>query len=253
MRFYTAVRSTVTCVLQLADEGLSNLWWTPADCSGATVPILMSSITYDITPPTLAIIKKTGKINTTLAQTTVSTTTATARRLRRNGRKLQYFTLSTTSDSSVTYGANVVVSFSEAVEGFAEEYAFVSGGALSSSGFNETVSQQQYSATIVADNTKSSLVTVTGSEFRSSSFRFDQFLHGSACTNLLHRVTQALTQSCLIFSCSCTCTHFTSTLLPQMPGLRCLEHESPNVKQLCTANLASHVIMPAGTVGLMAR
>jgi len=63
----------------------------------------------------------------------------------------------------------VVFSFSEAVTGFGEQYAFVKGGALSDAGLNETVSQQQYSATIVADNTKSALLMVTGSELSCSS------------------------------------------------------------------------------------
>lgn len=153
-------------LLQLTAEGLSNLWWTPTDCSGTAMQILMSPITYDITPPTLAIIQKTGKSNVTLAQSAVTATTAAhARLLRHYSRKLQYFTLSPTSSSStVTYGANVVFSFSEAVEGFAEGYAFIKGGELSSSGLNETVSQQQYTATIVADNTKSAMVMVTGSK-----------------------------------------------------------------------------------------
>ena len=150
-------------LLQLSAEGLSNLWWTPTDCSGAPTQILLSPMTYDITPPTLAIIEKSGKKNVTLAQSTV------ARHLRRNSRKLQYFTLTPTSSSSITYGANVVFSFSEAVTGFGEEYAFIKGGALSDAGLNETKSQQQYSATIVADNTKSALLMVTGSESFSSS------------------------------------------------------------------------------------
>ena len=151
-------------LLQLSAEGLSYLWWTPTDCSGAATQILLSPITYDITPPTLAIIEKSGQKNVTLAQSTV------ARHLRRNSRKLQYFTLTPTSSSSATYGSNVVFSFSEAVTGFGEEYAFIKGGALSDAGLNETKSQQQYSATIVADNTKSALLMVTGSEpFCSSS------------------------------------------------------------------------------------
>ncbi|KAL0046017.1 hypothetical protein WJX82_011578 [Trebouxia sp. C0006] len=147
-------------VVQLSAEGLSYLWWTPTDCSGAATQILLSPITYDITPPTLAIIEKSGQKNVTLAQSTV------ARHLRRNSRKLQYFTLTPTSSSSATYGSNVVFSFSEAVTGFGEEYAFIKGGALSDAGLNETKSQQQYSATIVADNTKSALLMVTGSTYQ---------------------------------------------------------------------------------------
>jgi len=121
----------------------------------------------------LAIIEKSGKKNVTLAQSTV------ARHLRRNSRKLQYFTLTPTSSSSVIYGSNVVFSFSEAVTGFGEEYAFVKGGALSDAGLNETVSQQQYSATIVADNTKSALLMVTGSEpfCSSSGAKFSRMTH----------------------------------------------------------------------------
>lgn len=155
-------------LLQLSAEGLSHLWWTPTDCSGAPTQILLSPITYDITPPTLAIIQISGKKNVTLAQSTVDSTAMQwrpqARHLLRNSRKLQYFTLTPTSSSSVTYGADVVFSFNEAVTGFGEEYAFIKGGALSDSGLNETVSLQQYSATIVADNTKSALLMVTGSE-----------------------------------------------------------------------------------------
>ncbi len=155
-------------LLQLSAEGLSHLWWTPTDCSGAPTQILLSPITYDITPPTLAIIQISGKKNVTLAQSTVDSTAMQwrpqARHLLRNSRKLQYFTLTPTSSSSVTYGADVVFSFNEAVTGFGEEYAFIKGGALSDAGLNETVSLQQYSATIVADNTKSALLMVTGSE-----------------------------------------------------------------------------------------
>ncbi|KAA6424676.1 hypothetical protein WJX79_007532 [Trebouxia sp. C0005] len=154
--------------VQLSAEGLSNLWWTPTDCSGAAVQILLSPITYDITPPTLALIQISGKKNVTLAQSTVDSTVwkPTARHLLHSSRKLQYFTLTPTSSSSVTYGADVVFSFSEAVTGFGEEYAFIKGGALSDAGLNETVSQQQYSATIVADNTKSALLMVTGSTYQ---------------------------------------------------------------------------------------
>ena len=146
-------------LMQMTAEGLSNLWWTPTDCSGTAMEILLSPITYDITPPTLAIIKVSGTTNTTLAQTDAR------RRLLHNSRRLQYFTLLPTSSSSQTYGANVIFSFSEAVSGFAEEYAFVSGGEISSAGLNETVTDQEYSATIIADNTKSALVMVTGSKF----------------------------------------------------------------------------------------
>ncbi|KAL0041039.1 hypothetical protein WJX77_002957 [Trebouxia sp. C0004] len=156
--------------VQLSAEGVSKLWWTPTDCSGAAVPILLSPITYDITPPTLAIIQISGKTNVTLAQSTVDSTATQwrpqARHLLRNSRKLQYFTLTPTSSSSVTYGAKVVFSFSEAVSGFGEQYAFVKGGALSAAGLTEAVSQQQYNATIVADNTKSALLMVTGSTYQ---------------------------------------------------------------------------------------
>jgi hypothetical protein len=168
----------ITCLpLQLSAEGVSKLWWTPTDCSGTAVQILLSPITYDITPPTLAIIQTSGKKNITLAQSNVDSTATLwrpqARHLLRNSRKLQYFMLTPTSSSSVTYGADVVFSFSEAVTGFGEQYAFVKGGALSDAGLNETVSQQQYSATIVADNTKSALLMVTGSEpFCSSSLAY---------------------------------------------------------------------------------
>ena len=59
-------------------------------------------------------------------------------------------------------------SFSEAVQVFGGGYAFIHGGRLSSAGLNETVAQQEFSGTIVADNTKSALVMVTGSESPSS-------------------------------------------------------------------------------------
>lgn len=153
------VMITSVLLMQMTAEGLSNLWWTPTDCSGTAMEILLSPITYDITPPTLAINKVSGTKNTTLAQTVAR------RRLLHNSRRLQYFTLLPTSSSSQTYGANVVFSFSEAVSGFAEEYAFVSGGEISSAGLNETVADQEYSATIIADNTESALVMVTGSKF----------------------------------------------------------------------------------------
>lgn len=141
----------------MTEEGLARLYWTPSDCSGAAVQVLLSPITYDVTPPMLAIVQKSGKSNTTLAQTTYT--------LQKGSRRLQYFTVSPTSSSSKTYGADVVFSFSEAVQGFGANYAFIHGGQLSSAGLNETVSQKQFSATIVADNTKSALVMVTGSEW----------------------------------------------------------------------------------------
>ena len=149
-------------------EGEAELYWTPLDCSSAAVQILLGTITYDITPPTLAIVQMTNKGNVTLAQTAAS---ATQTALQNTGRRLRYFILSpeSSSSSSKTYGANVVFSFSEQVQGFDANYAFISGGQLSSAGLNETVSQQQYSATIVADNTKSALVMVTGSESLSTS------------------------------------------------------------------------------------
>lgn len=138
----------------MTEEGAANLYWAPSDCSGAAIQMLLSTITYDITPPTLAIVQTSSKGNTTLAQTAST----------RVSRRLQYFTVSPTSSSSKTYGANVVFNFSEAVQGFGASYAFIHRGELSSAGLNESVSQTQFSATIVADNTESALVMVTGSE-----------------------------------------------------------------------------------------
>ena len=146
------------------------LYWAPSDCSGAAMQILLSPITYDITPPTLAIVQTTGKGNITLAQTASAAQTV----WQNSGRRLHYFTLSPTSSSGKTYGANLVFSFSEEVQGFGGNYAFIKGGQLSSTGLSETVSQKQYSATIVADNTKSALVMVTGSE------SFDLFTHAAS-------------------------------------------------------------------------
>ena len=141
----------------MTEEGLANLYWAPSDCSSAAIQILLSTITYDITPPTLSIVQTSSKGNTTLAQTAST----------RVSRRLQYFTVSPTSSSSKTYGASVVFRFSEAVQGFGPKYAFIHRGQLSSAGLNESVSQTQFSATIVADSTESALVLVTGSELSS--------------------------------------------------------------------------------------
>ena len=155
------------------------LYWTPSDCSGSAMQILLSPVTYDITPPVLAILQTTGKGNVTLAQTASAAQTV----WQNSGRRLQYFTLSPASSSSKTYGANVVFSFSEEVQDFGGNYAFIKGGQLSSTGLNETVSQKQYSATIVADNTKSALVMVTGSESLA-------FLHMSSCCSSLPKLIE---------------------------------------------------------------
>lgn len=141
-------------LLQVTKEGAANLYWRPSDCSGAAIQMLLSTITYDITPPSLAIVQTSSKGNTTLAQTAST----------RLSRRLQYFSVSPTSSSSKTYGANVMFSFSEPVQGFGANYAFIHGGELSSAGLKESLPQTQFRATIVADNTKSALVMVTGSE-----------------------------------------------------------------------------------------
>lgn len=205
---YENFLTVINWLLQLSAEGLSNLWWTPTDCSGAAVQILLSPITYDITPPTLALIQISGKKNVTLAQSTVDSTVwkPTARHLLHSSRKLQYFTLTPTSSSSVTYGADVVFSFSEAVTGFGEEYAFIKGGALSDAGLNETVSQQQYSATIVADNTKSALLMVTGSELScsSSSAYFSRMPH----------------MLCMLCMCIASLSRWPSTVGAVMPSVQ---------------------------------
>ena len=162
--------------------------------------IYLSTITYDITPPTLAVIADIGKFSTTLANTSVQTPTqasaqtdtpsastaqhqrsgrrlqyftpqgrepSSSTQLQRSSRQLQYYTLQATdssSSSALMYGTNVVFNFSEPVQGFAKEYAFIKGGALSSNGLNETVSQQQYTATVVSDSTDQPLLMVTGSK-----------------------------------------------------------------------------------------
>ena len=160
--------SPQVAVLQMAEEGLSQLWWTPTDCSGVVTWILLSNITYDITPPSLALLTVSGSTNKTVAtsQNASSTPswaysdTGVQRRLQHSTRRLQLFSIKSAS----TYGANVVFSFSEPVTGFAEEYAFVKGGSVS--GLNETVAQQEYSTTVVADSTSTSsmLIMVTGSK-----------------------------------------------------------------------------------------
>ncbi len=43
-------------LLQLSSKGVSKLWWTPTDCSGKIVQILLGPITSDINSPTLAAI-----------------------------------------------------------------------------------------------------------------------------------------------------------------------------------------------------
>ena len=154
----------------MSAEGLARLWWTPTDCSGAKVQILLSSVTYDITPPTLAVIADIGKYSVTLAQTSAQTDTAVpsspathSKTLRRNSRRLQGYTLQATGSSPV-YGADVMFNFSEPVLGFGPEYAFVKGGALSSSGLNMTVSQQQYTAIVLAYSTAAPLLMVKRSQ-----------------------------------------------------------------------------------------
>ncbi len=107
----------------------------------------------------------------------------------------------------------MVFSFSEAVTGFGEEYAFIKGGALSDAGLNETVSQQQYSATIVADNTKSALLMVTGSEpFSSSSHAY------------FSRMTHMLCMLCMCIHLCLNANHDTTV----MPRLRVLLSHSPS-------------------------
>ena len=138
-------------LLQVTMEGLVNLYWTPSDCSGAAIQMLLSTITYDITPPTLAIVQTFSKGNTTIAQTASV----------RANRRLHYFTVSPTSSSSKTYGANVVFSFSEAVQGFGANYAFIHGGELSSDGLNESVCMPLRSLQMKRDERK---VECVGSE-----------------------------------------------------------------------------------------
>lgn len=144
----------VITLLQMKEEDVVRLFWTPSDCSGAVTQILLSTITYDITPPILAIVQRSSTGNSTLAQTMPP----------RLGRRLQYFTVRPAAPATKFYGANVVFSFSEPVQGFGANYAFVHGGTLSAAGMAASDSKTQFSATIVADNTKSALVMVTGSE-----------------------------------------------------------------------------------------
>ena len=159
--------------LQMAKEGLSQLWWTPTDCSGAVTWILLSNITYDITPPSLALLTTSGSTNKTVATSQSSAVvpswaysdTGVHQSLRRNTRRLHFFSIKpASSTATTTYGANVVFSFSEPVTGFAEQYAFVKGGSVSD--LSETVAQQQYASTVVADSTSTSsmLIMVTGSK-----------------------------------------------------------------------------------------
>lgn len=157
----------------MAKEGLSQLWWTPTDCSGTVTWVLLSNITYDITPPALALLTTSGSSNKTVATSLpisavpswAYSDTGVHTRLRRHARRLHFFGIQSASASSASYGADVVFSFSEPVTGFAQRYAFVKGGSVS--GLNETVSQQQYRSTILADSTstKSMLIMVTGSKF----------------------------------------------------------------------------------------
>ena len=175
-RDHARVHAEVHAGLQMAKEGLSQLWWTPTDCSGAVTWILLSNITYDITPPSLALLTTSGSTTKTVATSQSSAVvpswaysdTGIHQSLRRNARRLQFFSIKPASTSATTtYGANVVFSFSEPVTGFAEQYAFVKGGSVSD--LNETIAQQQYASTVVADSssTKSMLIMVTGSEFSS--------------------------------------------------------------------------------------
>ena len=46
-----------------------DVWYLLTSCTGATSQVLVHSITYDITPPYLTIIKLTGDTNTTIITT----------------------------------------------------------------------------------------------------------------------------------------------------------------------------------------
>ena len=72
--------NTVTschCLLKLCDVTVQannetepvNVWYLLTSCTGATSQVLMHSLTYDITPPYLTIIKLTGDTNTTIITT----------------------------------------------------------------------------------------------------------------------------------------------------------------------------------------
>ena len=156
----------VPAVLQMNGEGLSQVWWTPTDCSGNPTWILLSNITYDITPPSLALLLTSGSTTKTVATSQSSSTSEAPDGLWHRARRLHFFSISpsSSSSSSKTYGANVVFSFSEPVTGFAQQYAFVKGGTVA--GLNESVSGQNFSTAIVAESasTASMLILVTGSK-----------------------------------------------------------------------------------------
>ena len=65
------------CLLKLCDPAVQansetepvDVWYLPQSCTGATSQVLVHSITYDIPPPFLTIIKLTGDTNTTIIST----------------------------------------------------------------------------------------------------------------------------------------------------------------------------------------
>ena len=173
-------------------EGLSQLWWTPTDCSGAVTWMLLSNITYDITPPSLALLTITGSTTKTVATSQNSSSPTPSGEysdsglmhgLRHYTRKLHLFSPSPSSHSS--QGA---VSESEAPHGLrrdarALQFFSISSSSSSStktyganvvfsfsepvtgfaqqyafvkggtvSGLSESASQQQYNTSIVADS-----------------------------------------------------------------------------------------------------
>ena len=65
------------CLLKLCDCGVQannetepvDVWYLLQSCTGTTSQVLVHSITYDITPPYLTIIKLAGDTNTTIITT----------------------------------------------------------------------------------------------------------------------------------------------------------------------------------------
>ena len=89
----------------MQEEGLSQVWWTPTDCSGTPTWILLSNITYDITPPSLALLTTSGSTIKTVATSQSSSTPPSGaysdsglmHGLRRYTRKLHFFGHSSSS------------------------------------------------------------------------------------------------------------------------------------------------------------
>lgn len=116
-----------------------DVWYLPQSCTGATSQVLVHSITYDITPPFLTIIKLTGDTNTTIISTEPSDYSAVTARRHLLSTAWASIKAATGARRSLlaTTSETLIFEFSESVVGFNESSIDVTNGEITSFSGND--------------------------------------------------------------------------------------------------------------------